>query len=554
MNATASEKSAVEKPAGASAPKAAAAPAGASTTAYVLAPHVALRSWERVPYAYAERFVARPRLLSAGEFACALACDGARPLPPSADLDALLAKGLAVPCAPGAAGLTAWQRHRACPNRVTPWMGLEITGRCNYNCRHCFNATDNRHLLNELSLPQVEALLDDAARAGVNAVLVTGGEPLLHPDFKAIVAAVYERGMFVHELNTNGRFLTDEILDFLTGFGCGPDGRPPTEIKISFDCLGHHDWMRDRAGAEGDALRAIGLSVARGFNTRVQTNVNRANRDALLPTLRLLDQMGVACTRVICTVATPRWELNAPGMTLTWDEYLDLGLATLGAYAAEDHAMDVDVWNVAKLMPRRRAYQLHPVRYCERTFKESRPCCATINGMVAVAADGQVYPCMQCSGTMAARGVRLGSVFEEGLPRLLREGVYHDMVHATVGDRLRHQRALLATDAADDRGAEGRADGCGAVGETGAARSAGDRGAGTPDLPACPTCPWLTWCGGGCPALGMFVSGDDFLAPDRTACTFFCGGWPARFERTLPGWACINPVGPVGNGKGAVSV
>ena len=51
------------------------------------------------------------------------------------------------------------------------------------------------------------------------------------------------------------------------------------------------------------------------------------------------------------------------------------------------------------------------------------------------AADGQVFACMRCSGTMVARGIRLGNVFEEGLPRPLREGARHNMVHATVGDR-----------------------------------------------------------------------------------------------------------------------
>ena len=52
-----------------------------------------------------------------------------------------------------------------------------------------------------------------------------------------------------------------------------------------------------------------------------------------------------------------------------------------------------------------------------------------------------MFTCMQSLGTMAARGIRLGSEFEEGPPRLLHEGAYHNMVHATVGDRQRHRGA-----------------------------------------------------------------------------------------------------------------
>lgn len=240
-------------------------------SAYTLAPHVALRSWERVPHAYIERFHARPRAISAAEFDVALACDGKTLLTPSDGLRCLIDRGLVVPCAPGFAELAPWQRYRHCPNRVMPWLGLEITARCNYNCIHCFNATGNGRLYSQMTLAQVEGLLDEARDMGVNAVLLTGGEPLLHPQFLDVVAAVYERGMFVFEINTNGRLLNAELLDRIASFGFKP------EMKISFDGLGFHDWMRGCSGAEDDALRAIRLCVSKGFPVRVQMNINRKN-------------------------------------------------------------------------------------------------------------------------------------------------------------------------------------------------------------------------------------------------------------------------------------
>ena len=51
--------------------------------------------------------------------------------------------------------------------------------------------------------------------------------------------------------------------------------------------------MRGCEGAEQDALRAIKLCVDAGFPTRVQMNINRKNRDSILPSLALLDDMGV---------------------------------------------------------------------------------------------------------------------------------------------------------------------------------------------------------------------------------------------------------------------
>lgn len=458
---------------------------------YILAPQVGLRSWKRVPHAYVRRFEARPHALPQEEFELACRCDGRRPLPDSPALRSLLQRGLVIPCDSSAPALSPFQELLVCPNRVVPWMALEITERCNYRCLHCFNAQGNEEGRREMSLDEAGRLFDSARRAGVSAVLITGGEPLMHRSFRELVELLYSRGLFVHELNTNGALLTRELLGFLAGFGFKP------QIKISFDGLGFHDWMRGCPGAQESALKAIRLCVEEGFPVRVQMSVNRRNQPALLESLALLDAMGVQATRLLWTAPTPRWELNAQGQCLDWGEYLECCTRLLGAYATAGHTMELDAWMVAQLFPRTLSYRLSPVRYSPASFKESRPCCSTANGMVAVGADGQVYPCMQSSGWFDAHDISLGNVHEQGLGAILQEGPYCQMVHATVGDRLAHQ------------------------GE-------------------CAACPWLQHCAGGCPALAMLYSGGDYLAPDRAACMFFKGGWPQRIAQALPGWRCLN--------------
>ena len=473
---------------------------------YILAPQVGLRSYDRLPFAYCIKGQAKPKLLDAACFAVACKCDGNTPLPESDALRRLIEQGIAIPCEPGSVQLSEFQRLRICPNRVVPWVALEITERCNYSCLHCFNAQGNEHGRRELSLSQMNDLLDEAQAAGVNAVLITGGEPLLHRDFREIVSAIYERDMFVHEINTNGSLLDCETLAFLKGFGDPPD------LKISFDGLGYHDWMRACPGAEKATLRALELSVEEGFPVCVQMNVNRKNRESIIPSLRLLDSMGVERTRLICTTESPRWELNAQGQTMDWPEYLQFCTDTFASYAEGGHQMKLSAWRAASLDPSRRRYRLDPVRYDSSSFKESRPCCPTIKGMPAISADGNVYPCMQCSGWFDGHGICLGNVFDQGLGRVLRESDHSRMVCHTVGDRLEHQK-----------------------------RACGEKDAHFEPC-ICVDCRWLIWCAGGCPALAMLASGGDFLAPDVFACEFFNGGWPERIARALPGWTCQNPM------------
>ena len=217
--------------------------------------------------------------------------------------------GMIAPAGPGETA-TPWSRPRVCDNRYFPAMNWMITGRCNYNCLHCFNAVDNAPLASEFTLEEGERLIEQAAECGINAFTVTGGEPMCHRHFFDFVESIHRHGMFVEELNTNGFYVNQEALDRLKAIGCDP------LMKISLDGLGHHDWLRNRKGAEADALRAIRLCVENGFRVKVQTNVHRWNLEAMLPTAEYLDSLGVQEMRVIRTTEVPRWNENAKGATL----------------------------------------------------------------------------------------------------------------------------------------------------------------------------------------------------------------------------------------------
>ena len=145
--------------------------------------------------------------------------------------------------------LTLWQQPLLCGNRYVPQMNFQITAKCNYNCVHCFNAADNSPLCAEMPYEDVLSLLDEARACGINAITITGGEPMMHRHFMEIMHAIYERGMFVFDFNTNGYFLRQETLEEFRAMGCEP------RMKISFDGIRYHDWMRGRHGAEADALR-----------------------------------------------------------------------------------------------------------------------------------------------------------------------------------------------------------------------------------------------------------------------------------------------------------
>ena len=458
---------------------------------YILNEMIALRSWWRVPYAFYVKNVRNAQKLTKEEFDLLLRCDGNSEIEDSDLLRSLLERGLISECKLGEKSLSPWQR-RECDNRYFPAMNWMITGKCNYNCLHCFNASDNSPQMAEFSLEEAERLLDDAMECGVNAFTITGGEPMCHKSFLPIIEGIYRRGMYVDELNTNGYYITQGILDKMKEIGCDP------LIKISFDGIGHHDWLRNRKGAEEDALRAIALCIENGFCVKVQTNVHRRNIDSMLATARLLDKIGVAQMRIIRTTEVPRWNENAKGATLDLDEYFDKMLDFCRTYSREENNMIVDVWQLIILHPQSRSYSLRPVSCREGEFKLTRPVCCGNRAMIAVAANGNVFPCMQMSGYYEARNDVLGNVKECGLRPILQTGKYLAEVCTTVGDL-----------------AEVNAE--------------------------CRECAYFKYCAAGCRAIALTLTSDK-MGVDLSKCIFFKRGYYDKAVEAMGDWYNTTPI------------
>ena len=89
----------------------------------------------------------------------------------------------------------------------TPFLLVfHITGRCNLQCVYCYASSYDR---GDLKIEEVQDVLSQAARLGTRHVILSGGEPLLHPDFYEIAEYAKELRLKVH-ITSNGTMI-DEI-------------------------------------------------------------------------------------------------------------------------------------------------------------------------------------------------------------------------------------------------------------------------------------------------------------------------------------------------------
>ena len=86
-----------------------------------------------------------------------------------------------------------------------------VTTQCNFNCAYCeyFGARRNPQAEEQLDLDRAVQVLK-IIRTGVDSLILTGGEPLLHPDIDQLIARAKQDVRFRHlTLLTNASLLRD---------------------------------------------------------------------------------------------------------------------------------------------------------------------------------------------------------------------------------------------------------------------------------------------------------------------------------------------------------
>ena len=441
-----------------------------------------LLGWRGDPFYLAHRSAGTSRRLSPAEFACLLRCDGETELEPDAwppIPEWALRERVVAQAAPGEA-LLPEQAYRLFPNRKMDFGHISITGRCNLNCRHCFNAKDCNPRYVEPTLEQLISVLDSMAACGVRRVRLDGGEPLTRRDLLAVTGEMAKRDIAVYELMTNGVLITPELLD-----GLETQGHRPYWM-VSFDGLGCHDWLRGVPGTEEKVLENIRLLCERGYYVQVHQCVWKDSLPSIRPTVLRMKELGVSRYRLLTVEPSVRWVAIAPEQTVTTKEWLDYMPGFLDWWYENDIDMDLDVWSYWVGEKGSRRVMIEPDLFSRGVDNRARACPEYPNRCF-IDADGRVVRCMPLSGITAAYGVKCPNVYQgDDLQQLMTKSDFLDQMSCTCAE-------LKAR------------------------------------LPECQACRWRDRCGLGCRAEAM-AQGNGAWGVDRRMCLFFNSGCYERLK------------------------
>jgi radical SAM protein with 4Fe4S-binding SPASM domain len=149
----------------------------------------------------------------------------------------------------------------------------EVTLACDAACIHC-GSWAGRPRPDELSTAEALAACAALAELGVREVTLSGGEPLLRPDWEQIVAALRGHGLVV-ELISNGLALDAAQAARIAKSGI-------RSVSLSVDgAASVHDRLRGVPGAFDRVMAAARTLRAEGLRVGAVTQVCRLNLDRL---------------------------------------------------------------------------------------------------------------------------------------------------------------------------------------------------------------------------------------------------------------------------------
>lgn len=197
-------------------------------------------------------------------------------------------------------GLLWWRNRRMTWWRLPPPMAVlwDLTSSCNLRCRHCVvSAGPSCH--DELSNEDCRRLIDEMSTFGVNQLILSGGEPMLRPDFFDIARYAASKGLSL-QVATNGTLIDEGAAKELSRIGAC------AQVSLDASIPEIHDDFRQVSGSWDRTVQGIRQLVKEKVPITLASVVTSCNVDDIPQLYELAADLGVHTFRILPFVPSGR--------------------------------------------------------------------------------------------------------------------------------------------------------------------------------------------------------------------------------------------------------
>lgn len=199
-----------------------------------------------------------------------------------------------------------------------------LTQGCNLRCRHCWiepeyqGATQLKSAYIPIDL--IKKIVEQGKPLGLASVKLTGGEPLIHPDIKAILHYLSQTDLRLL-IESNGVLCTKEIVDLVK-----KSKSPMVSISLDSPEPEVHEWVRGVKGSFDKAVSGLKNLVSANIDCQIIMSVMKKNVHHIEPLVRFAEELGVPSVKFNLVNPTARGkEMHDRGETLPVHELIETG-------------------------------------------------------------------------------------------------------------------------------------------------------------------------------------------------------------------------------------
>ena len=200
------------------------------------------------------------------------------------------------------------------------YLYIYATKACNLSCKHCWlgplPTTEQVFLNTDI----IQDIVQQAIPLGLRTVRITGGEPLLRPDFVDILRILRNWDLTI-QLETNGTLIDLETALELVATS--------THVTISLDSSSpqYHDEFRGVQGAFDAAIAGIKLLKSVGGEPSVVMSICRDNVEQIPSMIQLCEELHIRALKINPIIALGNAADQAQNWFLSIEELLHLRTA-----------------------------------------------------------------------------------------------------------------------------------------------------------------------------------------------------------------------------------
>lgn len=193
-------------------------------------------------------------------------------------------------------------------------VAIYLTNRCNFSCKHCVRgkATDD-----DLSIEMLDKLLLEAGRMGFSFASLTGGEPIMHPEFARVLDVIMEHDWDFNFVTNGWKY--QEYLEVLE-----PRTKNWRNVAVSLD--GATEKTNDKIRKKGSfkkATKAIEVFAASEKPVTVNCLVLDSNTEDVLDLIKLAKHLGASNVWLAGMLPTP----DGKAKSLPWEKRREIRVA-----------------------------------------------------------------------------------------------------------------------------------------------------------------------------------------------------------------------------------